>query len=171
MPRVHGIAGLLKRWLLGTHQGAVEPQHLSYYLDEFTFRFNRRKSKSRGQALFPAHATGSEHLSEDLRYSDRAAPNREQTAEQQDGAWRVKGIPTCPQLLQSERSIRKQCKNAPMAPAPCAWSNSADVPGTRRPDFPLQGPALYNGDLGDHASSYTARQTASYRLTGTAANP
>src|SRR5665811_2406153 len=52
MPRVHRIAGLLKRWLLGTHQGAVAPQHLSYYLDEFTFRFNRRKSKSRGKLFF-----------------------------------------------------------------------------------------------------------------------
>ena len=52
MPRVHRIAGLLKRWLLGTHQGAVAPQHLPYYLDEFTFRFNRRKSKSRGKLFF-----------------------------------------------------------------------------------------------------------------------
>lgn len=52
MPRLHRIAGLLKRWLLGTHQGAVAPQHLSYYLDEFTFRFNRRKSKSRGKLFF-----------------------------------------------------------------------------------------------------------------------
>lgn len=52
MPRVHRIAGLLKRWLLGTHQGAVAPQHLAYYLDEFTFRFNRRKSKSRGKLFF-----------------------------------------------------------------------------------------------------------------------
>src|SRR5580658_8651034 len=52
MPRVHRIAGLLKRWLLGTHQGAVAPQHLSYYLDEFTFRFNRRRSKSRGKLFF-----------------------------------------------------------------------------------------------------------------------
>ena len=52
MPRVHRIAGLLKRWLLGTHQGAVAPQHLSYYLDEFTFRFNRRTSKSRGKLFF-----------------------------------------------------------------------------------------------------------------------
>jgi hypothetical protein len=42
----------LKRWLLGTHQGAVAPQHLSYYLDEYTFRFNRRKSKSRGKLFF-----------------------------------------------------------------------------------------------------------------------
>jgi len=52
MPRVHRVAGLLKRWLLGTHQGAVAPQHMSYYLDEFTFRFNRRRSKSRGKLFF-----------------------------------------------------------------------------------------------------------------------
>ena len=38
---------LLKRWLVGTHQGAVSLRHLDYYLDEFTFRFNRRKSRSR----------------------------------------------------------------------------------------------------------------------------
>jgi len=49
MPRVHRIAALLKRWLLGTHQGAVSPKHLDYYLDEYTFRFNRRKSRSRGK--------------------------------------------------------------------------------------------------------------------------
>ena len=42
----------LKRWLLGTHQGAVRPSHLDYYLDEFTFRFNRRKSYSRGKLFF-----------------------------------------------------------------------------------------------------------------------
>lgn len=52
MPRVHLVASLLKRWLLGTHQGAVSPDHLDYYLDEFTFRFNRRKSKSRGKLFF-----------------------------------------------------------------------------------------------------------------------
>ena len=43
---------LLKRWLLGTHQGAVSHKHLDYYLDEFTFRFNRRKSKSRGKLFY-----------------------------------------------------------------------------------------------------------------------
>ena len=52
LPRVHRIASLLKRWLLGTHQGAVAPWQLPYYLDEFTFRFNRRKSKSRGKLFF-----------------------------------------------------------------------------------------------------------------------
>jgi alkyl sulfatase BDS1-like metallo-beta-lactamase superfamily hydrolase len=51
-PRVHRVAALLKRWLLGTHQGAIAPEHLDYYLDEFTFRFNRRRSKSRGKLFF-----------------------------------------------------------------------------------------------------------------------
>ena len=49
LPRVHLVASLLKRWLLGTHQGAVSFAYLDYYLDEFTFRFNRRTSRSRGQ--------------------------------------------------------------------------------------------------------------------------
>lgn len=52
LPRVHRVASLVKRWLLGTHQGAVSHQHLVYYLDEFTFRFNRRKSRSRGKLFF-----------------------------------------------------------------------------------------------------------------------
>lgn len=52
LPRVHRVASLLKRWLLGTHQGAVSPEHLDYYLDEFTFRFNRRKSRSRGKLFY-----------------------------------------------------------------------------------------------------------------------
>ncbi len=48
LPGPHRIASLLKRWLLGTHQGAVRHKHLDYYLDEYTFRFNRRSSKARG---------------------------------------------------------------------------------------------------------------------------
>lgn len=48
LPRVHLVIALLKRWLMGTHQGGVQLSHLEYYLDEFTFRFNRRKSHSRG---------------------------------------------------------------------------------------------------------------------------
>jgi len=48
MPGVHRIASLLKRWILGTHQGSVTPDHLQSYLEEFTFRFNRRASGSRG---------------------------------------------------------------------------------------------------------------------------
>jgi len=48
MPRVHTVASLLKRWLLGTHQGGTQHRYLDYYLDEFTFRFNRRRSQARG---------------------------------------------------------------------------------------------------------------------------
>ena len=48
LPQVHLVVSLLKRWLLGTHQGGVQVSHLEYYLDEFTFRFNRRTSRSRG---------------------------------------------------------------------------------------------------------------------------
>ena len=52
LPHCHRVIALLKRWLLGTHQGAVSHEHLDYYLDEFIFRFNRRTSKSRGKLFF-----------------------------------------------------------------------------------------------------------------------
>jgi hypothetical protein len=49
LPHVHLVVSLLKRWLLGTHQGAVRPKQLQAYLEEFTFRFNRRKSRHVGK--------------------------------------------------------------------------------------------------------------------------
>ena len=52
LPRVHRVAALLKRWLLGIHQGAVSREHLDAYLDEFTFRFNRRTSRWRGKLFY-----------------------------------------------------------------------------------------------------------------------
>ena len=52
MPAVHRVAALLKRWLLSTHQGAVSAKHLDYYLDEYTFRFNRRSARSRGLLFY-----------------------------------------------------------------------------------------------------------------------
>ena len=51
-PLVHRIASLLKRWLLGTHQGGVRPAHIRAYLDEFIFRFNRRTSGTRGKLFY-----------------------------------------------------------------------------------------------------------------------
>lgn len=51
-PNVHKIASLLKRWLLGTHQNFTSEDYLSYYLDEYTFRYNRRKSNSRGLLFY-----------------------------------------------------------------------------------------------------------------------
>ncbi|MDQ2733704.1 MAG: IS1595 family transposase [Pseudomonadota bacterium] len=52
MAGVHRVASLIKRWILGTHHGAVEPEHLDAYLDEFVFRFNRRTSASRGMLFY-----------------------------------------------------------------------------------------------------------------------
>ena len=52
LPKVNRVVALLKRWLLGTYQGRIEPSHLDYYLDEFTFRFNRRLSISRGKLFY-----------------------------------------------------------------------------------------------------------------------
>jgi len=52
LPLVNRVASLLKRWLLGTHQGAVQSSHLDYSLDEYTFRFNRRTSRSRGLLFY-----------------------------------------------------------------------------------------------------------------------
>lgn len=51
-PHVHKIASLLKRWLLGTHQNFTSDEYLAYYLDEYTFRYNRRNSKSRGLLFY-----------------------------------------------------------------------------------------------------------------------
>lgn len=52
LPHVHLVVSLIKRWLMGTHQGAIGPKHLSYYLDEYAFRFNRRLSTHRGKLFY-----------------------------------------------------------------------------------------------------------------------
>lgn len=52
LPKVNKVVSLVKRWLLGTYQGGVHLSHLDYYLDEYTFRFNRRTSRSRGKLFY-----------------------------------------------------------------------------------------------------------------------
>ena len=52
MAGVHRVAALVQRWILGTHNGSVQPEHLDAYLDEFVFRFNRRTSSSRGMLFY-----------------------------------------------------------------------------------------------------------------------
>jgi transposase-like protein/predicted RNA-binding Zn-ribbon protein involved in translation (DUF1610 family) len=52
LPKVNKVVSLVKRWLLGTYQGGVQLSHLDYYLDEYTFRFNRRTSRSRGKLFY-----------------------------------------------------------------------------------------------------------------------
>jgi transposase-like protein len=52
LPHARLVVSLLKRWLLGTHQGAVQPKHLQEYLEEYTFRFNRKNSAQRGLLFY-----------------------------------------------------------------------------------------------------------------------
>lgn len=68
LPGVHRVASLAKRWLLGTHQGSVDEAHLPAYLDEFVFRFNRRRSRSRGLVFYRVLQLAVAH--EPVRYQD-----------------------------------------------------------------------------------------------------
>ncbi len=71
LPGVHRIASLAKRWLLGTHQGSVDAAHLQSYLDEFVFRFNRRRSRSRGMLFYRVLELAVAHTP--IRYRDLVA--------------------------------------------------------------------------------------------------
>jgi len=74
LPAVHRVAALVKRWLLGTHQGSVDEAHLPAYLDEFVFRFNRRGSRSRGLVLYRVLELAVGH--EPVRYHELIATRR-----------------------------------------------------------------------------------------------
>lgn len=71
LPGVHRVASLAKRWLLGTHQGSVDSAHLASYLNEFVFRFNRRRSRSRGMVFFRVLELAVAHAP--VRYKDLVA--------------------------------------------------------------------------------------------------
>ena len=74
LPAVHRVASLCKRWLLGTHQGRVEPAHLQAYLNEFAFRFNRRRSRSRGMVFYRVLELAAGH--DPVRYDDIRATRK-----------------------------------------------------------------------------------------------
>ena len=71
LPNVHRIAALVKRWLLGTHQGSAVPAHLPAYLNEYVFRFNRRTSRSRGMLFLRLLELAVDH--DPVRYQDLVA--------------------------------------------------------------------------------------------------
>ena len=73
-PRIHLVFGLAKRWLLGTHHGAVSTKHLQAYLDEYVFRFNRRTAKSISHRFARLHRAGRPHPTRHLPRHRR--PNR-----------------------------------------------------------------------------------------------
>ena len=72
LPRVHRVMSLLKRWLLGTHQGAVSPAHLEYYLDEFTFRFQPPHLAPSRETVSPTGAAGRRDRSGALHVTGQA---------------------------------------------------------------------------------------------------
>ena len=74
LPAVHRVASLAKRWLLGTHQGSVDDAHLPSYLHEFVFRFNRRRSRSRGMVFYRVLELAVAH--DPVRYQDLIARPR-----------------------------------------------------------------------------------------------
>jgi transposase-like protein len=74
LPGVHKVSSLAKRWLLGTHQGSVDDAHLPRYLDEFVFRFNRRRSRSRGLVFYRVLELAAAH--DPVRYRDLIANPR-----------------------------------------------------------------------------------------------
>lgn len=74
LPAVHRVASLAKRWILGTHQGAIDNQHLPGYLNEFAFRFNRRTSRSRGMVFYRVLELAVGH--EPVRYQDMIVTRR-----------------------------------------------------------------------------------------------
>ena len=74
LPAVHRVASLAKRWLLSTHQGSVDETHLQSYLDEFVFRFNRRRSRSRGMVFYRVLGLAAGH--DPVRYRDLTAGKR-----------------------------------------------------------------------------------------------
>ena len=76
LPAVHRVASLAKRWLLGTHQGSVDEAHLPAYLDEFVFRFNRRRSASRGMVFYRVMELAAGH--DPVRFRDLLASKKPQ---------------------------------------------------------------------------------------------
>lgn len=74
LPAVHRVASLAKRWLLGTHQGSVDEAHLQSYLNEFVYRFNRRRSRSRGLVFYRVLELAVAHTP--VRYRDLVADPR-----------------------------------------------------------------------------------------------
>lgn len=72
LANIHRLASLLKRWLIGTHQNYIGNENLQYYLDEYTFRYNRRTSKSRGLLFYRLIELAVVHVPvhyNDIRYS------------------------------------------------------------------------------------------------------
>jgi transposase-like protein len=110
LPGVHRIASLVKRWLLSTHQGSVDDDHLPLYLNEYVFRFNRRRSRHRGMLFYRLLQLAVGH--DPVRYRDLISTRRPETTPRPPPGTRGK-----PRSLEREREDRPWRKRRP-APTP-----------------------------------------------------
>ena len=109
LPPVPRVASLAKRWRLGTHQGSVEPAHLASYLNEFGFRFNRRRSRSRGMVFYRVLELAVAH--DPVRYQDLIASRRPRAVP-----------PSPPQARGHPPSLERPPANRPWRTAALNWS-------------------------------------------------
>ena len=132
LPGVHRVASLCKRWLLGTHQGSVDAAHLPAYLNEFVFRFNRRRSASRGMVFYRVLQLAAGH--EPVRYVDLLASKKPRRAKRAEGGtghppslerpaadrpWRTAGIQLQFPVRLSGYPRRSNCSRSSM-PSACS---------------------------------------------------
>lgn len=108
LPGPHRVASLAKRWLLGTHQGAVGDAHLIQYLDEFVFRFNRRQSRSRGMLFYRVLELAIEH--KPVRYQELVATRRPRAVPPVPP--RTRGRPASLERPPAERPWRRETRNS-----------------------------------------------------------
>jgi len=100
----HRVASLAKRWLLGTHQGAVDEAHLPNYLNEFAFRFNRRHSRSRGMLFYRVLELAAVHAP--VRYQDLIVTRKPHDVPPEPP--RTRGHPPSLDLPPAERPWRRK---------------------------------------------------------------
>jgi transposase-like protein len=120
LPAVHRVASLAKRWLLSTHQGPVEEAHLQSYLDELVFRFNRRRSRSRGLVFYRELELAVRH--EPVRYRNIVAGKRPR-----------KTPPTPPAARGHPPSLERPHAADPGGPLTCGTPAKWKPPSPRSP--------------------------------------
>jgi hypothetical protein len=117
LPAVHRVASLAKRWLLGTHQGSVSDAHLQGYLDEFCFRFDRRRPASRGLVFYRVLELAVGH--DPARYRDLVATPKPKATPRVSRSTR--SSPVSRPTGRSRRSCRQKT-------ASCSWTGISSTP-------------------------------------------
>ena len=127
MAGVHRVASLVKRWILGTHHGAVQPGHLDAYLDEFVFRFNRRTSGSRGMLFY--RLLQQAVVTDPVTYADIIVP------EQGTGWYPLSGAKWIPIMCIQYQTQAAHRPRRPACAAPRSWyaSSSSDWAASTSP--------------------------------------